>query len=119
VEIVTRICTAMDELGFTMIVTDGRRTAAEQKALFAQGRTTPGAIVTNADGITRKSNHQQKADGYGHAVDCCFLVDGKASWALSNPWNVYGAMAKALGCKWGGDWDAIKDMPHIELPEGP
>lgn len=120
IEIVKRICYAMNELGFHMIVTDGVRTTAQQQALFAQGRSQPGVIVTNADGIVKKSNHQPRADGLGRAVDMCFLdAAGQPSWdAKRFPFRLYGEMAKALGCVWGGDWVSIHDLPHIELPDG-
>lgn len=118
IEVVKRICFAMHELGFDMIVTDGVRTVAQQQALFAQGRSQPGAVVTNADGIVKKSNHQPHADGLGHAVDMCFLVDGQPSWDEHLPWALYGAMAKSQGCVWGGDWKSITDRPHVELPDG-
>ena len=113
---VTRMLHALAELGFPMMVTDGVRTLAQQQALYAQGRSKPGKIVTNADGVRVKSNHQPKPDGYGHAVDCCFLVDGKPSWDGTLPWKLYGEMAKALGLSWGGDWKSITDKPHIEMP---
>jgi len=116
VEKVTRMRAAMAYLRFPLLVTDGVRTDAEQAALYAQGRTTPGKIVTHCDGVTTRSNHQVHADGFGHAVDCCFLVDGKPSWGEKLPWALYGAMAKALGLKWGGDWTK-PDKPHIELSE--
>jgi len=112
--IVTRICAAMDALGFYLIVTDGVRTVAEQQALYAKGRTALGTIVTHLDGLLKRSNHQLHPDGCGHAVDMCFLVNGKPSWAETNPWTCYGAMAKALGCVWGGDWKKFRDRPHIE-----
>lgn len=127
VEAVKRICFAMNELGFHMLVTDGARTVEMQRALYAQGRTTPGNIVTNADGVTKKSNHQTKADGYGHAVDLCFMddhgtpadpKDDYPSWDTKFPWRLYGEMAKSQGLIWGGDWTSLKDLPHIELPEG-
>lgn len=122
VECVTRIMTAMSALGHPMMVTDGLRSTAQQQALFAQGRTKPGKIVTYIDGVRKKSNHQAKADGFGHAVDCCFLVDvdgdgpDDPSWAETHPWELYGAMARALGLVWGGDWTTLVDRPHIELP---
>jgi len=107
----------MTGLGFVMIVTDGVRTVEEQQKLYAQGRTAPGKIVTNADGVRNKSNHQVKADGFGHAVDMTFLDrNGRPSWDESYPWALYGELAKALGLKWGGDWTS-PDRPHIELPE--
>lgn len=116
VDKVTRILCAMAELGHPMMVTDGVRSLKAQRALYAQGRTKPGKIVTHADGVSVKSNHQPKADGFGHAVDCCFLVDGKPSWAEAHPWRLYGEMAKALDLSWGGDWKRFPDRPHVELP---
>lgn len=115
---VARILVAMAELGFPMLITDGVRSTEEQQALYAKGRTAPGPKVTNADGVRVKSNHQPKADGYGHAIDCCFLVDGKPSWDATLPWRLYGEAAKALGLTWGGEWKSLVDKPHIELPEG-
>lgn len=112
---VTKILNAMAAIGHPMLVTDGVRTQAEQAALYAKGRTAPGAIVTNADGLLKKSNHQPHDDGWGHAVDCCFLVDGKPSWAHELPWDAYGHLALALGLTWGGTWTGLVDRPHIEL----
>ena len=106
---------AMGELGFTMMVSDGLRTLERQRTLYAQGRTVPGPIVTNADGVEKQSNHQKKIDGFGHAVDCCFVVNGKPSWDAHLPWKAYGACAEALGLKWGGDWASLHDLPHVEL----
>jgi peptidoglycan L-alanyl-D-glutamate endopeptidase CwlK len=116
VQRVERILEAMRALGFPMLVTDGLRTAPEQMALYRRGRTQPGPIVTNADGITTRSNHQARDDGFGHAVDCAFLVEGKPSWSDDCPWRVYGEMAKALALRWGGDWKGFVDRPHVELP---
>lgn len=108
---------AMAALGFPMILTDGMRTEEEQRALYAIGRTKPGRIVTAADGITVRSQHQVKPDGYGYAADCCFLVDGRPSWSDDLPWEAYGACARAVGLRWGiriGTWI---DRPHVELPD--
>jgi peptidoglycan L-alanyl-D-glutamate endopeptidase CwlK len=116
IDAVNRILTAMRVLGHPMMVTDGLRTAEQQAALYAQGRTLPGEIVTHADGVTQQSNHQAHADGYGHAVDCTFIdAAGVPRWLESDPWPCYGAVAKAIGLHWGGDW-ASPDRPHVELP---
>lgn len=105
----------MASLGFPMKVVQAVRTVEEQARLYAQGRTTPGKIVTNADGLTHKSRHQVAADGYGHAVDCAFLnAGGGVIW--EGPWRLYGEMGKALGLVWGGDFHALVDRPHLELP---
>ena len=114
-EKVLRILAAMEVLGFEMMVTDGVRTTGQQQALYAQGRTKPGKIVTQLDGVTRRSNHQAKADGFGHAVDCAFLVAGVPSWGEALPWRLYGEMAIALGLVWGGAWVNFKDKPHLEM----
>jgi peptidoglycan L-alanyl-D-glutamate endopeptidase CwlK len=116
IEAVKRILYAMNELGYHMVVTAGWRSAEDQAALYAKGRTLPGPIVTHADGAVKTSNHQAKADGFGHAVDLAFVVNGLPSWDESLPWRLYGEMAKSQGLVWGGDWTSIVDKPHIELP---
>lgn len=111
---VRRVLSAMAVLGFPMTITDGNRTVQQQQALYAKGRTRPGAIVTNADGVRAKSNHQD-----GRAVDCTFLdASGRPHWPENGPWSAYGACAKAVGLKWGGDFKSMSDKPHIELDGG-
>lgn len=130
----------MERLGFAMCVLAGARTAAEQFELYKKGRKLEAGvwvpidpvkrtgIVTNADGFEKLSNHQVKPDGWGHAVDCGFLVDGAdrdgefetLTFDDDRPWKLYGEMAKALGGSgvpivWGGDWKSIYDGPHLEL----
>ena len=118
---IKQLLSALTILGFPMKIVQGVRTAQEQQKLFAQGRTAPGKIVTNCDGVLKKSRHQLAADGYGHAIDCAFIVLGEAgkvtvSWAESHPWKLYGEVGKALGLVWGGDWKGLVDRPHLELP---
>jgi peptidoglycan L-alanyl-D-glutamate endopeptidase CwlK len=118
---IQQILEAMASLGHPMMVTDGVRTTTAQQALYAQGRTKPGKIVTYADGVVKKSNHQAKSDGFGHAVDCCFAVDvdgdgpDDPSWDVTHPWRLYGEMAVTLGLEWGGNWAKLVDKPHVEL----
>lgn len=103
----------MAALGFPMKICQGLRTLEEQQALYAQGRSTKGSVVTYADGVKSKSNHQAQADNYGHAVDCCFL--GKDPFNDSLPWAAYGEAGKALGLRWGGDFKSLLDRPHLEM----
>lgn len=103
------ILDVMDKVGHPMRVTDGVRTTAEQQALAAKVPK-----VTNCDGVIKKSNHQAKADGFGHAVDMCF--QGIEPYGDNQPWAFYGTVAKFLGLKWGGDFTTINDRPHIEMP---
>lgn len=116
IEKVGFVLDAMSALGFPMMVTDGLRTVEQQRALYAQGRSAPGHVVTYADGTEKRSNHQAKIDKFGHAVDCCFVINGVPSWDHSLPWKAYGAAAEALGLEWGGTWQKLADLPHVELP---
>ena len=116
VDAVERIALALAVIGQPIVVTAGVRTAAEQAALYAQGRTAPGPIVTEDDGVTKISNHQVKADGFGHAVDCAFLVEGAPSWDPSRPWALYGSLAMKLGLHWRGTSTSPHDLPHVEQP---
>ena len=77
---------AITPVDFT--VTCGLRTKAEQRALYAKGRTEPGPKVT----WTLNSRHLKQQTGYGHAVDIAALVKGKISWK----WKFYYPIAKAF-----------------------
>lgn len=97
-----------------MFVVVGLRTATEQAALYAQGRTMPGKIVTNCDGVRFPSNHQAyPSDGLGHAVDCAWL--GNDPFSLTHNWVAYGAAVEAQGLLWGGRFTSPKDLDHAEL----
>jgi hypothetical protein len=106
---------AMLQLGWPMLLTDGARTAEQQHALWQIGREKPGSIVTNADGYKVLSNHQVKSDGWGHAADSVFLVNGKPSWDEDLPWQAYGEYCKAVGLRWGIRISGWIDKPHCEL----
>lgn len=120
---VWRIIMSMAVLGYRMMVTDGVRTDEQQRALYAQGRTKAGKIVTHVDGVKQRSNHQPKLPGsrfagYGAAVDMAFVGDDlKPSWDERWPWELFGRMAKAQQLVWGGDWPTLRDKPHVELFE--
>lgn len=113
--------TAIGNSPIDFAVTSGVRTVKEQKELWAQGRTKDGEIVTNADGITKRSNHQIGRDGYGWAVDFCPYIGGKLMWKDEIAFGIIAdhikKTAKSIGIKveWGGDWKGGWDKPHIEL----
>ena len=106
--------------GITIGISECLRTIAEQDALYAQGRTKAGNIVTNAKGSTYSSQHQ-----WGIAADFYLDmdVDGdgqKADDAFNNNTGLFervGAIAVSIGLGWGGTWKSIKDRPHIYLPD--
>lgn len=107
---VTAMIEALATQGHTIEVVQGLRTFAEQDALFAQGRSKPGQIVTRAKG--GQSNHN-----YGLAVDLCPFVDGKPIWnAPPAEWFELGKEAMKRGLEWGGDWKKFIDKPHVQIP---
>lgn len=103
---------------FDIKVISGLRTQEEQQALYAQGRSAPGDIVTHLDGLTRRSKHQT-----GLAVDVApYPIDWEDHERFRNMgWYILGVarMLKQYGAvdhdiKWGGTWQ-WKDYPHFEI----
>lgn len=101
------------------------RTFAEQDALFAQGRTKPGKVVTNAKG-------GQSYHNYGLAIDIVLLADKDhngsfetAVWDTRTDfdgdkkadWMEVVQIFKRYGFEWGGDWK-FKDDPHFQKTFG-
>ena len=108
--------------GLEMRPTEGVRTFSRQASLYAQGRTKPGSIVTNAK--AGYSLHH-----YGCAFDSCFV--GTDPYLKKNPlksdiFRAFGRLAEAHGFVWGGDWDGdgdesdqtLYDTPHLQLTYG-
>lgn len=96
--------------GLNVLITETFRTTAEQNALYAQGRTTPGGIVTRAKGDTYQSPHQ-----WGVAFDFCRNVKGREYDDSDGFFGKCGAVGKQLGLRWGGDFKTFVDKPHLEL----
>lgn len=97
--------------GYAVRIVQGLRTIEEQNALYAQGRTKPGKIVTNAKGGKSYHNH-------GLAFDICILINGAVSWKVDEYWMMIVRAFKAAGWVWGGDFKSIKDNPHFEKSFG-
>jgi len=71
-------------------------------------------IVTSADGLHQKSNHQLKK-----SVDVVPSENGKPKWpGREDPrWKEISDIMKKHGFSWGGDWmpDEKKDFPHYDF----
>ena len=98
------------EIGPSFTVVQGNRTLAEQKALYAQGRTRKGPIVT----WTLNSKHIG-----GSAIDFAALVNGKISWNTKYYPPIVKAFKQAAKelktpIVAGADWKA-RDWGHIQL----
>lgn len=101
-------CEALQDEGHEPYIVSVYRSMATQDALYDQGRTTPGNIVTWVTGGGSWHN-------YGCAVDIAFWNDAHTapSWASSYPWARIGPVGLANGfTRWGGTFG---DSPHLEL----
>ena len=95
-----------------ILVTSTYRDISSQDALYAQGRTTPGNIVTNAKG--GESFHNYKC-----AIDIVPLINGKPEWDGTHPvWATLGRLGKEAGLEWAGDWKKFKEMAHFQYTGG-
>lgn len=96
------------DFGHSVKIISGTRTYREQAAIFAQGRTKPGKIVTKAG--PGQSNHN-----FGTAWDVGFF-DGGEYVDHAAPYRQLGERiaAKDIGIEWGGMWRFI-DLPHFQL----
>ena len=93
--------------GRTIVVTEGLRSVESQALRYAQGRTSPGPIVTNA--LPGKSMHT-----FGLAFDVCF--PGKDPYLEKDlksgaTWERFGVAVEAHGLRWGGRFVSV-DRPH-------
>ena len=98
--------------GRDVIATCVYRSPEEQQRLYAKGRNgNPGPIVTNADGRSKKSLHNQFPS---RAVDLAILEAGKVVWDESVFWPL-GNLGVQCGLEWGGNWTAFRDYPHFQI----
>ncbi|NTU52582.1 MAG: M15 family peptidase [Chlorobiaceae bacterium] len=91
----------------TIKIISGLRSWAEQDALYAQGRTAPGDMVTKARG--GYSNHN-----FGIAFDIG-VFEGNKYLPDSPKYKAVGALGVDLGLEWGGNWKNMVDQPHFQL----
>lgn len=102
-----------DHPGKHLIITCTYRSPEEQQALYAQGRTKPGQIVTQLDGVKQKSNHNYKPS---RAIDFAVVIGGKVTWDVKE-YQLVGPYMERHDLIWGGSWPHFKDYPHVELPK--
>lgn len=123
----TLICVLEEAIKNTPIdftVVEGVRTTKRQQELYSQGRTAKGSVVTYADGVIKKSNHQKKNDGFGYAVDIYPFVNGRVYVTeketvaflrviIDHIKKV--AKKEGVNVNFGIDWKKPFDPPHLEL----
>lgn len=93
--------------GLDVRIISGTRSYSEQEAIYAQGRTTPGRIVTNAR--AGFSNHN-----FGLAFDIG-IFKGKSYLDDHAFYDELGPLGESLSLEWGGRWKKIIDKPHYQF----
>lgn len=114
-------------LGIDLLVTSTYRDFEAQAALYAQGRTAPGKIVTNA-------RSGQSFHNFRVAFDVVPLRSGKPVWGTTGNgidndptdddkddlelWQRIGAIGESLGLEWAGRWKRFREYPHFQYTGG-
>ena len=108
---------AAEASGFSVLITQTKRTPAEQDALYEQGRTRPGKIVTNAQ--AGETPHCPPGDVPALAFDIAFREEGTGwiTWDEPHPggWEEIGVIGESAGLEWGGRWTKFQDRPHFQM----
>lgn len=91
-----------------IIVIQGLRSFEESDALYEQGRTKPGPIVTRAKA-------GQSYHNYGLAFDFEMLTNGREDGIVGPNWMKVVKIMKSHGMTWGGEFpEGFHDNPHFE-----
>ena len=104
--------------GLPVLIYCTLRSNAEQAALYAQGRTAPGPIVTKAR--AGESMHNPDALGYAWAFDAVPLMpDGAAAWSDDVRISQMGVCGEAVGLEWAGRWrSSLRERLHFQFTKG-
>jgi hypothetical protein len=94
--------------GMEWVCTSGRRTMAEQRKLFSQGRDNNLPKVTNAPAGSSPHN-------YGLAADLWPMKNGDIWWSAPPlQFKVLADLAIQAGLVPGYCWKNFQDCPHVE-----
>lgn len=107
---IRKMAEMLEQAHIIIRVTQGLRTWGEQAKLYAQGRTTPGQIVTKAP-----AGHSQH--NFGLAVDVVPMVNGEPDWNAPYipTWKKIVEVGVSLGLEAGALWASFPDLPHFQL----
>lgn len=106
----------LESHGATAEVLSGLRSWQQQAALFAQGRTKPGNIVTKARPGSSWHN-------YGLAIDLGLFAKGRyldetAPTKARKIYEELGKLAESMGMEWAGRWKSFPEGPHFQWTAG-
>ena len=104
------------DAGIDLLVTSTYRDNESQAALFAQGRTKPGLIVTNA-------RPGQSWHNWRCAFDVVPIRNGKPVWGITGPdgdlWRKVGELGESVGLEWAGRWTGkLREFAHFQYTGG-
>lgn len=101
-----------EEAGIDILIYCTYRDGEEQDALYAQGRTKPGKIVTNARAGFSWHN-------WGLAFDFVPMVAGKPQWGDKTLYAKAGGIAESVGLEWAGRWTGkLRETAHCQYTGG-
>jgi hypothetical protein len=103
--------------GIDAVLYQYHRTTRVQQEFYAKGRFPPfenERIITNCDGVIKKSKHQ-----HWEAGDLCIVKDGVWVWEYIPEYKILGRIAEFVGLEWGGSWTntIFTDIYHFQLRE--
>jgi peptidoglycan L-alanyl-D-glutamate endopeptidase CwlK len=98
-------------VGIDILITSTYRDLESQAAIYAQGRTTPGKIATNAK--PGQSWHNWRC-----AFDFVPIENGKAQWSNLDLFTRCGEVAESVGLEWAGRWKKFRELAHCQYTDG-
>ncbi|HHT9145630.1 MAG TPA: M15 family metallopeptidase [Candidatus Wunengus sp. YC61] len=118
------------ETGVGYIITQTRRTLAEQVAYYAQGRQSLNVVnelrkevhlapITEQENKYKVTNTMHSKHIEGKAFDIAMLKDGKVLWS-NYLFDRAGPVGESVGLVWGGRFKNSKgqskpDRPHFQI----
>jgi len=108
-------------MGLDILITCTYRSDAEQAQLYAQGRSKPGKVVTNAQPGRSAHNYTIHGVPASLAFDIVPLQNGKPVWdtkgAAKALWHQAAKPAIEHGLRWyGANGSAFQEYPHFQHP---
>lgn len=95
-----------------VIITSTYRDAEYQNSLYAEGRTSPGKIITNA-------RAGQSFHNYRMAFDFVPVVDRKPAWSDMALIEKCGVIGENVGLQWAGRWNGrLRESLHLQFSGG-
>jgi peptidoglycan L-alanyl-D-glutamate endopeptidase CwlK len=115
-----RLIARAERAGIPLTIICTLRSMEEQAELYAQGRSKPGPIVTNA-----RPGYSYHNFGLAFDVVPTRLLMMK-NWGETPEhrsearalWDQLGSIGVDIGLTWGGDFTTLKDRPHFEWSDG-